>query len=345
MNLQIYVTHHRPGRIVSNRVVVPIQGGKALSRVELGIQGDDSGENISKLNPYYSELTTQYWVWKNCPGLDYVGFMHYRRHFLFGDPQRPVNPLGGCVNVPCRDARYERMIGLDDPAIVEELVRGCDLVLPPPFPIRNWDSQTVIDQLGTIPQLNRRPGFNRPNVERAMRVVQEQQPDYAEVLHEVFFETGGEYYLFNSYVMRWEFFDGYNRWLFPLLEAIHRELDYSGLSPGESRLLGFLAERLFNVYLRHYQQTVGKLVIRHVPITFLEEGVWWNLGQGNYLAAVDVFARKLQVAWRETRMFGPVVVLKRVLHLPTHSRHPGLPPDAVAGDFEGRHDAGGKNPS
>lgn len=39
------------------------------------------GENINKLNPFYSEIVTLYWVWKNRVQSKYVGFCHYRRIF------------------------------------------------------------------------------------------------------------------------------------------------------------------------------------------------------------------------------------------------------------------------
>lgn len=42
---------------------------------------DVVGENINKLNPFYSELVTLYWVWKNKVKSKYVGFCHYRRVF------------------------------------------------------------------------------------------------------------------------------------------------------------------------------------------------------------------------------------------------------------------------
>ncbi len=317
MNLRIYVTYHRPGRIISNRVITPIHGGKACSQMDLGIPGDDRNDHISHLNPHYCELTTQYWVWKNCTELDYAGFMHYRRHFSCGNTNRQVSSVTACVNYRRWDQEYERIIGLTDPGILEEMVDGYDLVLPCPFPVQNWGGQTVVDQLGTIPQLNRWAQFNRHNVEHALGVVETLEPDYAPALREVFFERFGSYYFFNSYIMRWEFFDRYNRWLFPLLEAIHRSIDYSQLNANESRLLGFLSERLFNVYLRHYQANVRKLAIKHVPLTLIEEGVWSNLGQGRFFDAANLFARKLQIAYKETRTYGPVFVAKRVLHIPT----------------------------
>ena len=59
-----------------------VRAGKALDKetVVRELWQDDSGENISKLNREYSELTVTYWVWHNrIMEADYVGICHYRR--------------------------------------------------------------------------------------------------------------------------------------------------------------------------------------------------------------------------------------------------------------------------
>lgn len=80
MNIKILVAAHKQCKIPQDNVYKPIQVGKALnSNLHLGYQTDNEGTNISRKNPYYSELTAIYWGWKNLQ-LDYVGLVHYRRY-------------------------------------------------------------------------------------------------------------------------------------------------------------------------------------------------------------------------------------------------------------------------
>lgn len=77
---KILVACHKKCEAHSNDVYMPIHVGKALSNCNLEFQGDDTGDNISIKNPYYCELTAQYWGWKNLD-CDYIGLCHYRRYF------------------------------------------------------------------------------------------------------------------------------------------------------------------------------------------------------------------------------------------------------------------------
>lgn len=79
--IKILVAQHKNAVVYSNNVYIPIHVGKAISNIDLGIIGDDTGDNISHLNPYYCELTAQYWAWKNMRDIDYIGLCHYRRYF------------------------------------------------------------------------------------------------------------------------------------------------------------------------------------------------------------------------------------------------------------------------
>ncbi len=78
--VKIFVAVHKDAQVYNDEVYTPIHVGKAVSDCKMNFIGDDTGDNISAKNPYYCELTAQYWVWKNVSS-EYVGFCHYRRYF------------------------------------------------------------------------------------------------------------------------------------------------------------------------------------------------------------------------------------------------------------------------
>lgn len=76
--IQIAVAYHKDSKLIKNDCLLPIQVGKACSDIELDMQGDDTGDNISSKNFGYAELTAIYWLWKNSKA-DIKGLFHYRR--------------------------------------------------------------------------------------------------------------------------------------------------------------------------------------------------------------------------------------------------------------------------
>ena len=83
-DINLFVCCHNESEVPAHPLLIPIQVGTALAeRRFAGYAHDDEGENISRKNRAYCELTAQYWAWKNCQA-EYVGFFHYRRYLYPG---------------------------------------------------------------------------------------------------------------------------------------------------------------------------------------------------------------------------------------------------------------------
>ena len=82
--IKILIACHKPYEVINDEIYTPIHVGRAISKYKEEMSemiGDDTGDNISEKNPYYSEMTAQYWAWKNVKDIEYIGFCHYRRFF------------------------------------------------------------------------------------------------------------------------------------------------------------------------------------------------------------------------------------------------------------------------
>ncbi len=135
-NLKIFVVYYKPAKVFRSEIFEPIQAGAAGSRHDLGMLRDDTGDNISKKNRNYGELTAWYWVWKNWlpahPEVTSVGFCHYRRFFDFSklqkdetfEKERPFHVI------PMRE--FEEKFNAFDTAAIEKFVSEHETILPNP---------------------------------------------------------------------------------------------------------------------------------------------------------------------------------------------------------------------
>jgi len=67
------------------------------------------------------------------------------------------------------------------------------------------------------------------------------------------------------FVMPRERFDAYSAWLFDLLEEVERRIRISD-DPVQARVMGYMSERLLNVYVQH-----NRLRICYRPVVMVDE--------------------------------------------------------------------------
>lgn len=181
---------------------------------------DDEGDNISEKNPNYCELTGLYWIWKHVQD-DYVGIVHYRRYFS--------NTFGN------------RRI-LTENEITKKL-KSYDIIVPFHHTLRTSVRENYCEISGFAKDLD-----------LVYDIIERLYPEYEADFLNVF--NGNKIYFFNMLITRKEVFDHYCEWLFSILFELEKEKDLSVYNDYQKRIYGFLAERLFSVYLSHQKYRV-----------------------------------------------------------------------------------------
>lgn len=237
--MKIFVISHKPISIDLGDPFVPLYVGQ-IANTTSGLN-DRTGDSIAQKNPFYSELTAQYWVWKNIlPTADaneIIGFCHYRRFFSFG---LPVNDL---TDIP-RINHSERISRL--------LQHDADVLLSTEstFPLKQhwfskskklkrlkfpWQSLTLLEQF----ELE----HNKQDLLLAAQLLPEQhKQDFIDYLN------GHHVSLYNMYAAKPLVLQTYFATLFPWLFEVEKHLDFMGREPYQARLPGFIAERFSSYY-------------------------------------------------------------------------------------------------
>lgn len=97
-----------------------------------------------------------------------------------------------------------------------------------------------------------------------METLEELYPEYYESALS-FFE-GDSVYFANMFVTSRKLIDDYCNWLFPILQSVEDRLNLNdGRSKYQQRVIGFMAERLFSLYLKHNNFRLKEVKVWYVP--------------------------------------------------------------------------------
>ena len=234
VDFKIYVVTHKDAKLAT----LPegyeiIHAGHALAKEKFGYFGDDSGDNISRLNPYLNEITALYWLWKHTSH-NFIGFLHYRRFFTADGK-----------NILTTSEASELLRENDI------IVNGCEF-----GHIALYDWKIMLS--------------GRKLAEHVMSTIRKyiamRQPDYLVAYDRVNNSFG--VFCYEIFITRWEIFNGYCQWLFSfIIDATEEILAKTDLAssddPREYRAISFVAEHLMTVWL-----IKNRLKIKTLPIIF-----------------------------------------------------------------------------
>jgi hypothetical protein len=105
-----------------------------------------------------------------------------------------------------------------------------------------------------------------------MESIREHAPHYYAAALQVF--AGNVLYPFNMFICSRYFLDSYCTWLFPILASIEAKVDVSNKDKYQKRYLGFLAERLFTLYILYNGNRVKEVKIIDLHKKRVSQPAW-----------------------------------------------------------------------
>jgi Domain of unknown function (DUF4422) len=211
-----------------------------------GKYSDTVEDNIGELNPFFCELTALYWIWKNydTSSEEIVGLCHYRRFFS---------------NETLLDIFFKKPLEMTEATFY---LSECDLIIPQRTFIvdglyRHYAGSHVIEDMDLM-----------------LKIIATQKNLNLDDLKSYLVN---ENWLapFNMFISKKSILDAYCDWAFPVLFEVFKTINLVDRSTHQKRAIGFLAERLFNIWLWFNQD----LKVKELPISCLHKSGISNLNR------------------------------------------------------------------
>ncbi|MCR5833573.1 MAG: DUF4422 domain-containing protein [Selenomonadaceae bacterium] len=234
----MYVVTHKKtpqyGKLLSEGYKI-IHAGRALGE-DLGYLGDNTGDNISELNPYLNEVTALYWMWKNTSHT-VIGLCHYRRFFS----KSKISNSGFDV-VLKKEFVLEHYDWILDKESALKILQDYDIITV------FQEMQNTVHE--TIVMFN---GEKLAELGEAVtqKYLLKYQPDYLDAFDFVF--RSYNHHRCQMIVTRRDIFDAYCKWLFSFIIDATNEIlgivDLKSIPGNPHRIMAYMAEMMLSVWM------------------------------------------------------------------------------------------------
>lgn len=218
---KLFVIYHTPFDDISSDIYAPICVGNKKDSFPSNYLRDDVGDNIANKNYFYNEMTAIYWVYKHInefADVDYFGFVHYRRLFVFSSiKQRALVKK----NIDCS-------LIFTNNNLLEDIYKEYDLVTPYPNHYKSVREHYE-------------KSHNKNDLPALLNIIKEKEPKYYDAA--VNYLNGKDEYSYNMFIFKKEDFVEYGRFVFNVLDA------FASVVGDENRL--YVSERLTGIYISY----------------------------------------------------------------------------------------------
>ncbi|MHB9951889.1 DUF4422 domain-containing protein [Lactobacillus murinus] len=191
---------------------------------------DNQGDNISDKNSSYCELTGMYWVWKNIDQVQgNVGISHYRRYF--SDKSKLAEYIETVVTGKVIPLSLSR---------ADDYLKDYDWIVPKKIALEDGEKNLYENYVNA---------HYKKDLEATKSAIKKLYPEYEATFDKVF--TSNKFSQFNMCYTSKDEYVAYCQWLFDILFEVEKQIDITNYDTYQGRVFGFLAERLFNVWLQH----------------------------------------------------------------------------------------------
>ncbi|CAK2923866.1 DUF4422 domain-containing protein [Vibrio crassostreae] len=205
-----------------------IQCGAETAGFNLGMQGDNSGDNISGENRFWSEITGLYWAWKNVDETKYIGLCSYRRFFNLKNSRKPI--------VKARKSDAHNVLNNIDYSCLDEIFSKSDVILPVEYTYA-WSIRRVCSM-----------NYKDDDFTLLEDYIKNNCPEYYDSYIDVMFH-GNKLVGHNMFIFKWAEFQEYCDWVFDILLSLKDLINPEDYPIAQIRVFGYMHEVLLPVYI------------------------------------------------------------------------------------------------